>query len=95
MGIDTALAAANDDRLVGKRGIVALYDRRIEGVAIDMGDRKRLDFRVAQQPRRAATRAPVAIVRHVSAAITAEAGHGVKAQSLCRREMPPRFAGEP
>ena len=33
---DAALAAADDDRLVLQLGIVALLDRRIEGVAVDM-----------------------------------------------------------
>ena len=33
-----ALAAADDDRLVGERGIVALFDGGVERVAIDMGD---------------------------------------------------------
>ena len=33
-------AAADDQRLVGKLGPVALFDRRVEGVAVDMGDRQ-------------------------------------------------------
>ena len=37
---DAALAAADDHRLVGERGIVALLDGGVEGVAIDMGDRR-------------------------------------------------------
>ena len=53
-GDDAALAAADDHRLGGKRRIVALLDRGVEGVAIDMGDGERAEFVVAQQARRAA-----------------------------------------
>ena len=37
-----ALAAADDQRLVGERRVVALLDRGVEGVAIDMRDRERV-----------------------------------------------------
>ena len=39
---DAALAAADDHRLVGERRVVALLDRGVEGVAIDMRDRQRV-----------------------------------------------------
>ncbi len=51
---DAAGRAADDQRLVGKRGVVALLDRGVEGVAIDMGDGERVDFRVPDEARRAA-----------------------------------------
>jgi len=35
-----ALAAANDDRLVGKLRVIALFHGRVERVAIDMGERE-------------------------------------------------------
>ena len=73
---DAALASADDHRFVRERRIVALLDRGIEGVAVDMGDRKRVEFRMAQQARRAARRAAGYAVRRVAAAIAAEAGRG-------------------
>ena len=39
-----------------KLRIVALFHRRIEGVAVDMRDRQRIEFRVTQEPRAAAAR---------------------------------------
>src|SRR5262249_53926677 len=72
---DAALAAADDHRLVGERRIVAFLDGGVEGVAIDVGDRQRVDLRMAQQPRRAAGGAAPGSLRHVAAAIAAEAGH--------------------
>ena len=53
-----ALAAADDHRLVGERRVVALLDRGVEGVAIDMGDgRAYRSSAMAEQARRAAGRA--------------------------------------
>ena len=52
---DAALAAADDHRLVGQLRIVALLDRRIEGVAVDMGESS-LRVRDGEQPRAAAGR---------------------------------------
>ena len=40
-GDDAAFAAADDHRLVGERGVVALFDRGVEGVAVDMRDGQR------------------------------------------------------
>jgi hypothetical protein len=51
------LASADDHRLVRERRIVAFLDRGIEGVAVDMGDRKRVEFWMPQQTGRPARRA--------------------------------------
>ena len=56
-GDDAALAAADDDRLVGQLRIVALFDGRIEGVAIDMGEVQAIEFGMPGQARAAAGRA--------------------------------------
>ena len=53
----SALTAADDHRFGGKRRIVAFLDGGIKRVAIDMGDRKGIEFSMAQQARRAAARA--------------------------------------
>jgi hypothetical protein len=82
---DAALAPADDDRLVRERGVVALLDRGIEGVAIDVGDRERLDLRMAQDARRAAAGAPSGPVRRVTAAVAAETGHDPPARLLVWR----------
>ncbi len=54
---DAAIAAADDQRLVGEARIVALLDRGIEGVAIDVADGKRIELGVTQHARREAARA--------------------------------------
>ena len=51
---DAARAAADDHRLVGQFRPVALFDRGIEGIAVDVGDRQLMKFRVAEQARAAA-----------------------------------------
>ena len=68
------LAAADDHRLVGERGVVPLLDRGIEGIAIDVRDRQRIELGVPQQPRRAAPRAARGSVHHVAAAVATETG---------------------
>ena len=68
-----ALAPADDDRLVGERGVVALFDGGVEGVAVDMGDRQRKQVLVAQQARGAAGRAARGRFRDVLPAVAAEA----------------------
>src|SRR6202023_1340638 len=73
---DAALAAADDYGLVGERWIVALLDGGIKGVAIDVRDRECVEIAMAQPPRRAAGGAAPGSLRHVAAAIAAEAGHG-------------------
>ena len=63
-GDDAARAAADDHRLVGQFGTVALLDRGIEGVAVDVGDRKLVQLRVAQQPGAAAGAAAPLLTLH-------------------------------
>jgi hypothetical protein len=46
-----ALSPADNDGLIGERGVIALFDRRIEGVAIDMGDGQPVELGMPQQPR--------------------------------------------
>ena len=48
---DAALAAADDDRLIGKSRIVALFDRGIERVAVDMGDGEHIQLGVPNESR--------------------------------------------
>src|SRR5947209_18611284 len=72
---DTASAPADDYRLVGEGRVVALFDRGIERVAIDMRNRERFDLRMPQQPRRAACRATAASIRYITSTVTAEARH--------------------
>ena len=75
-GDHAALAAADDHRLVGERGIVALLDGGEEGVAIDMGDGERFAFRVVQQARGAArAAAPARARRSLRQAVPADRGH--------------------
>ena len=70
-------ATADDDRLVFQFRIVALFDGGIEGVAIQMGDRKRGQFRVAGKAWAAAGGAAVGGLRHIGATVSAEAIHCV------------------
>ncbi len=53
-----ALATANDDRLVGKLRRVPLFHRGIEGIAIDMGERQRIELVMLDHPRAAAGDTP-------------------------------------
>ena len=71
---DAALAAADDDGLVGKLGIVPFLDLCIERVAIDMGKAKCEEFRMAQHPRAAAGTAPARLVLLLGQAVSAETG---------------------
>ena len=77
-GDDAAFAAADDERLIGEAGIVALLDRGVERIAIDMGDRKRAKLRVDEQPRRPAGRAAAVGGRTGDEAIAAK-GIGIHA----------------
>jgi hypothetical protein len=49
-----APAATDDHGLVGKRGVVALLDGSIEGVAVEMGDGQRVELGMGNQARAAA-----------------------------------------
>ena len=73
-GYDTALAAADDDRLVGQFGAIALFHGGVEGVAVDMGERQAVEFVVARQARAAA---PVA-----ASCRTLLEGHAVAAEAV-------------
>ena len=48
---DTTGAAADDDRSVGEVRPVALLDRGIKRIAIDMGDRQRIECGMADLAR--------------------------------------------
>ena len=56
-GDDAAPAAADDHGLVAQLRIVALFHRSVEGVAVDVGDREIMQFRVAHDTRAAAAAA--------------------------------------
>ena len=79
-----AMAAADDHRLLRQRRIVALLDRRIEGVAIHMRNRHAGDLGMAHHPRRAACGAAGKLLRHIGKAVAAEARH----RDLRRRNNP-------
>jgi hypothetical protein len=53
-GHDAAPAAADDDRPVAQFRPVALFHRRVEGVAVDMGQREGIELAVAREPGTAA-----------------------------------------
>ena len=53
-GYNAAVSAANDDRLVGKFGIVPFFDGGVKGVAIDMGDAEIIEFVMVDETRAAA-----------------------------------------
>jgi hypothetical protein len=69
-----ALAAADDDRLVGDIWIVAFLDGGVERVAIDVGQRQRRQCRVANQARRAACAASPGCNVEIAEAIPAKTG---------------------
>ena len=76
-GDNAAPSAADDHRLGGKRGIVALLDRGVKGVAIDVGNGKPRQFVMAQQSRRTATAAARRLPRGVGQTVAAKASaHG-------------------
>ena len=80
-----ALAPADNHRLVDERRVVALLDRRIEGVAIDMGDGERAERAVAHEPRRAARSAARGGRRRIGEAVAAEAHDSLKVSHAPRR----------
>ena len=88
-GDHAALAAADDHRLGGKRRIVAFLDRGVEGVAIDMGDGKAVEFGdgatdAASRKRRSAPACGAASARQSRQKLTAET-HGKSRSHLRRR----------
>jgi len=91
-GDDPALAAADDDGVIGEGGIVAFLDAGIEGIAIDMGDGEGVEFGVMEEARGAAEVAAAGPERGPGQAVATEGlglhlgsiagvskvGHGVK-----------------
>ena len=73
-GDHAAFSAADDQRLVGERGVVALFDRGVERIAIDMRERKVVEFAMTDEARGAAIRATRLAFGCVGEAIAAEAG---------------------
>ena len=69
-----ALAAADDDRPVGNVRIIALLDRGVERVAVDMGDRQRGQGRMPDQARRAAGAAALGGAIEIGKTVPAKAG---------------------
>jgi hypothetical protein len=69
------MAAADDQRFVAQRGIVALLDRRIEGVAIHMRDGEPPQLGMPRKPRRAAGGAAPAAIADIGKTVSAEALH--------------------
>ncbi|MNE54965.1 hypothetical protein D3C80_1497820 [compost metagenome] len=58
-GDDPAFAAADDHRPVAQFGPVALLDRGVEGVAVQVGDGQVAQFIMSDHPTRGARRAPL------------------------------------
>src|SRR6185312_10951082 len=78
-----ALAAADDDRLVGNRRIVAFLNGRVKGVAIDMRNRQPVEIRMTSQPGRAAGVAAGCYWCAIGQAVATEA------HALSRSHTPP------
>ena len=77
-GDHPALAPANNQRLVTQGRIIALLDRRIERVAVDMRDRKGVKLLVLYEARAAAHGATPGLIARVvggGEALTAERDH--------------------
>ena len=101
---DAALAAADDDRLVLQRRIVALLDRRVEGVAVDMGEMQPVELRMPDQaraaaalaacvPRRAAASGSRGKNRGSGSLTGAAIAANIKRTSQCYSSAPPRTSG--
>src|SRR5690606_18808927 len=78
-GHDAAMTTADDHRRPGNSRIVALFDRRIEGIAVHVGDTQPLELRVAERARRSARAASgVSCAREIfgkDTAVAAQALH--------------------
>src|SRR5690606_29749979 len=85
-GNHAALAASDDERLVLEGRVVALFDRGIEGVAVDMGEMQAIEFGMARQPGAATTFAARRNALLRRQAITAEAVFGIVVWKRHRRE---------
>ena len=69
------VAAAHDHGDVAQLGPVALLDRGVEGVAVEMGDGEVVELRMVESARRPASRAGPGIRGRLAAAIAAEGVH--------------------
>ena len=91
---DAATTAADDDRAVGERRIVALLDRGVERIAVEMGDRERRQFGMVEEARAAAGPTGAGARRCGLEAVAAEAARGSIA--LLRHSLaPPACTGRP
>ena len=79
------VAAADDHGDVAKLRPVALLDRGIEGVAVEMGNREIVQLAVAEDARRSAGRAGSSIGGRPAAAVAAQRLHGKIIGSSARR----------
>ena len=75
-GDHAPVAAAHDHRAVAKLRAVALLDRGVEGVAVEMGDGEIVKLGVAQEARRPAGRAGAGGAERPVAAVAAQCLHG-------------------
>src|SRR6516165_6431178 len=76
---DASFAAADDHGPVAKGWIVALFDRRIEGIAIHMRDRQTTAFGMGEEARRPAGGAAIPRAVRNRQTITAKSrgAHGI------------------
>ncbi|MND53049.1 hypothetical protein D3C80_440760 [compost metagenome] len=72
-GYDTALAAADNHRLVGKLRIVAFFDRRIKSVAVDMRQCQIVKLTMIDKPGRSAFAATARLRLLLGKAVATEA----------------------
>jgi len=88
-GDDAAPAATDDQRPVAQGRVVALFDRGVEGVAIDMGDVQPVEFWMGEETRAAAGRAPCRARVGVAKAVAAERRAVLSARSthMCSAHM--------
>src|SRR6185437_2705009 len=77
-GYHAALAAADDDGLVGDVRVVALLDGGVERVAVDMRERARGERAMPHQPRRAAMAAAARLEVETAEAVPAKAGRAIR-----------------
>ncbi len=88
-GDHATLAAADDDRLVGKRRVVTLLDGGVESIAIHMRNAERGCLRMAYQSRRAAGGTAHRAIVGVGEAIATKTHGTSRSQVLPPRAMRP------
>jgi hypothetical protein len=93
------MPTADDHRSVAQTGIVALFDRRIESIAIEMSRRKSVQFSMTDQPWGAAGPAAAIIIARGREAIPAETQsllvdplHGVSVAVIMALRSHPKWA---